>query len=271
MTKKIAMFMILIIFLLPYWWMLTYSLEPATAAMSPKPRLLPKTITFDNYLYMFRLAHFPKWVFNSIFIPGMAVILTCLSASMAGYVLAKKDFPGGRFIFLLMIATMAIPTNTILIPRFLVMKKLGLLNTYPSMFLLYMAKPFGVFLMKQIISTLPDEMLEAARIDGASEWQTFWLMVVPLARPGIIALGMFTFVACYGAYFWQLLMTKTVEMRTLPLAIEYFRQGTDVSTYSPKLQLIMAAALLASLPLLVLYGLFHRYFISGPSTGSLKG
>ncbi len=85
----------------------------------------------------------------------------------------KKDFPGGRFIFLLMIATMAIPTNTILIPRFLVMKKLGLLNTYPSMFLLYMAKPFGVFLMKQIISTLPDEMLEAARIDGASEWQTF--------------------------------------------------------------------------------------------------
>lgn len=270
MLKTIIMFTILIIFLLPYHWMLTYSLEPATAAMETKPRLFPKTITFDNYLYMFRLDYFWMWVFNSIFIPGMAVILTCLSASMAGYVLSKKKLPGGQFIFLLMIATMAIPANTILIPRFLVMKNLGLLNTYPSMFLIYMAKPFGVFLMKQIISTIPDEIVEAGMIDGASEWQIYWRLIVPMATPGIIALGMFTFVAVYGDYFWQLLMTKTVSMRTLPLAIEYFRQGTDVSTYTPKLQLIMAAALLASLPLLVLYGLFHKYFITGPSMGSIK-
>lgn len=270
MLKTIIMFLILIIFLLPYHWMLTYSFEPATAAMDPKPRLLPKTVTFDNYLYMFRLKWFPRWVFNSILIPGMAVILTCLSASMAGYVLAKKRFPGGHFIFLLMIATMAIPANTILVPRFLVMKNLGLLNTYPSMFLIYMAKPFGVFLMKQIISTIPDEIMEAGMIDGASEWQIYRRLIVPMAMPGIIALGMFTFVACYGDYFWQLLMTKTISMRTLPLAIEYFRQGTDISTYTPKLQLIMAAALLASLPLLVLYGLFHKYFIEGPSLGSIK-
>lgn len=270
MFKTIIMFLILIIFLLPYHWMLTYSLEPATAAMETKPRLLPKTVTFDNYLYMFRLAWFWRWVFNSILIPGMAVMLTCLSASMAGYVLAKKRLPGGQFIFLLMIATMAIPANTILVPRFLVMKNLGLLNTYPSMFLIYMAKPFGVFLLKQIISTIPDEIMEAGMIDGASEWRIYWRLIVPMAMPGIIALGMFTFVACYGDYFWQLLMTKSVSMRTLPLAIEYFRQGTDVSTYTPKLQLIMAAALLASLPLLVLYGLFHRYFIEGPSMGSIK-
>ena len=271
MTKTTIMFLILIVFLLPYYWMLIYSLEPATAAMDSKPRLLPKAFTLDNYLFMFRLKYFPRWVFNSIFIPMMAVILTCLSASMAGYVLAKKDFPGSRFIFLLMITTMAIPANTILIPRFLVMKNLRLLDTYPSMFLLFMAKPFGVFLMKQVISTLPDEILEAAKIDGANEWQIFWKIVIPLVKPGIIALSMFTFVACYGDYFWQSLMTKTISMRTLPLAIEYFRQGTGTTSYAPKLQLIMAAALLASLPLLILFALFHKYFIEGPSTGSLKG
>ena len=107
-------------------------------------------------------------------------------------------------------------------------------------------------------------------IDSASEWQIFWRLIVPMARPGIIALGMFTFVACYGDYFWQLLMTSTIDMRTLPLAIQYFSQGANTTEYAPKLQLIMAAALIASLPLLVLYFLFHKYFIEGPSIGAIK-
>lgn len=265
MTKIIIMLLISILFLFPYYWMLLFSLEPETIVMGGEPHWFPKNITFDNYLSMFRLRLFPRWVFNSLFIPGMAVILTCLSASMAGFALAKRKFPGGQFIFSLMIATMAIPTNTILLPRYLVMKRLGLINTYPSMFLIYMAWPFAVFLMKQIISTMPDEIIEAGMIDGASEWQVFWRLVVPMVRPGIIALGMFTFVACYKNFFWQLLMTKTDDMRTLPLAVETFKE-----LYTPRIQLTMAAALLASLPLLALYLLFHRYFIEGPSLGSIK-
>lgn len=270
MVKKIIMFLIIIIFLFPYWWMISLSLEPATGAMSGEPHLFPKSFTFDNYLFMFRLRWFPKWLFNSLFIPGMAVILTCLSASMAGFMLAKRNFPGNQFIFLLMLSTMAIPVNTILLPRFLVMKRLGLINTYPSMFLIYMAKPFGIFLMKQVMSTIPDEIIESGQIDGASEWQIYWHLIIPMARPGIIALGMFIFVACYGDYFWQLLMTKTESMRTLPLAIEFFRQGAATSFGPVKIQLIMAAALLASLPMLILYFLFHKYFIEGPSLGSIK-
>jgi len=267
---KIIMFIIVVIFLFPYYLMVSLSLEPVSLALEGKPHLFPQNITLDNYLFMFGLKWFPKWVFNSIFIPGMAVTLTCLSASMSGYVLAKRKFPGNRFIFFLMIATMAIPINTILLPRFLVMKRLGLINTYPSMFLIYMAMPFGVFLMKQIMSTIPDEIIESGQIDGASEWQIYWRLIVPIARPGIIALGMFTFVSCYGDYFWQLLMTQTEGMRTLPLAIEFFRQGMLTQKFVPAIQLTMAAALLASLPLLVLYSLFHKYFIEGPSLGSIK-
>lgn len=265
MTKIIIMFLIITIFLFPYYWMVLLSLEPASMVIELKPHLFLKSITFNNYLFMFRLRYFPKWVFNSLFITGMAVILNCLSASMAGFVLAKRKFPGNQFIFSLMIGTMAIPINTILLPRFLVMKSLGLINTYPSMFLIYMASPFGMFLMKQIISTIPNEIIESGQIDGASEWQIYWRLIVPMARPGIIALGMFTFVGAYGDYFWQLLMTQTESMKTLPLAIAYFQES-----YDPKIQLTMTAALIASLPLLVLYLLFHRYFIEGPSMGSIK-
>lgn len=270
MTKTIIMFLIITIFLFPYYWMVSLSLEPPTAATATRFNWFPKNITFANYLFMFRLTWFPRWLFNSVFIPGMAVILTCLSASMAGFVLAKRKFPGSQFIFFLMISTMAIPINTILLPRFLVMKRLGLINTYPSMFLIYMAMPFGVFLMKQVMSTIPDEIIDAGQIDGASEWQIYWYLIVPIARPGIIALGMFTFVMCYGDYFWQLLMTQTEDMRTLPLAIQYFKQGAMTQGYNPQIQLVMAAALLASLPLLILYFLFHKYFIEGPSLGSIK-
>ena len=168
------MFLVIIIFIFPYWWMLTLSLEPETIAISGKPHWFPQHITLENYVYMLNLRLFFRWLFNSLFIPGMAVILTCLSASMAGYVLAKRNFPGGKFIFFLMITTMAIPTNTILLPRYLVMKGLGLINEYPSMFLIYMAWPFAVFLMKQVISTIPDEIIESGMIDGANEWQIYW-------------------------------------------------------------------------------------------------
>ncbi|MBA7542323.1 Trehalose transport system permease protein SugB [subsurface metagenome] len=125
MIKIIIMFIIILIFLFPYYWMVSLSLEPASVALEGKPHWFPQNITLANYLFMFRLRWFPKWLFNSIFIPGMAVILTCLSASMAGYVLAKKKFPGNQFIFFLMIATMAIPVNTILLPRFFGDEKAG--------------------------------------------------------------------------------------------------------------------------------------------------
>lgn len=265
MIKIIIMFIIVVIFLFPYYWMLLISLEPDETPIGGEPHWFPKNITFDNYLYMFRLKLFLKWLFNSLFISGMAVGITCFSASMAGYIFAKKPFLGSKFIFALMLTTMAIPANTIILPRFLIMKDLGLINTYPSMFIMHAASVSKVFLMKQIISTVPDEIIESGMIDGASEWQIFWYLIVPIVRPGIIIIGIFTFVASYGDYFWQLLMTNTDDMKTLPLAIALFQEIEN-----PRVQLTMAAALIASLPLLIFCLILHKYFIKGPSVGSIK-
>jgi multiple sugar transport system permease protein len=231
------------------------------------PHLLPERFTLENYIYLFKLEMFPRWLFNSIFIPTIAVLLVCGSASMSGYVLAKRDFPGSKIIFFLMLSTMAIPRLSIILPLFMLMRSLKLINTYPSMFLIYMAWPFGVFLMKQTIKTIPNEIVESGVIDGASEWQIYWHLILPLVRPALIALGIFTFVACYNDYFWHLLMVRDVSMKTLPLAA-----GTFVADkLTPKTQLMMAVGFIATVPLFVLYFIFCKHFVKGASLGSVKG
>jgi len=196
----------------------------------------------------------------------MAVFMVCLTSSMAGYVLARKKIPGVNIIFMTFLVSMTIPGNILLLPRFILMNKLNLINTYPSMFLLGVASAGGVFLMKQIIQTLPNEILESAMIDGANEWQTFTKIVLPLIKPGIIALGIFTFIGTYNDYFWQLLMVKDNSHKTLPLVVSSFGNASD-----PKMQLTMAAAVVASLPLLILFFIFHKHFIKGLKVGAVKG
>lgn len=249
---------------MPYFWMCYLSLKPQTIAIDLVPDF--NDLTFDNYKFMAKVKYFARWLFNVLYISVMGVVLVCTSASMGGYVLAKKKFPGNQFIFYLMISSMAIPGNTLLIPRYLIMRNLGLMNTHTSMYIMSIAGIFGIFLMKQVMKTIPNEIIESGMVDGANELQIFWYLVIPMVRPAIIALGLFTFVGVYGDYYWQMLMTRTQAMRTLPLAIEYFKAERN-----PRTQLTMAAAMLASIPLIIVFLLFYKYFIEGPTFGSLKG
>jgi len=268
MLKIIFMTIIALLFLLPYYWMIVISLEPETLGTNPNPHFIPQNITFDNYTFLFfKVKEFYRWIFNSLFTSMMAVLLVCTSASMAGYVLARRVFPGSRAIFMIFLGSMAIPANILLLPRFILMKNLHLINTYPSIFLIIVASAGGVFLMKQIIQTIPNEMIEAAMIDGANEWGIFWHIILPMIKPGIIALGIFTFVTVYNDYFWQLLMIKDTSMKTLPLAVEVFADTPQ----NPRIQLTMAAAFIASWPLLILFFIFYKHFIKGISIGSVKG
>jgi len=267
MGKIIFMIMIALLFLLPYYWMIIISLEPEALGINPNFRFAPKDMTFDNYTFLFfKVKSFYRWIFNSLFISITATILTCISALMAGYILAKRKFPGNRILFLIFLSSIAIPRDILLLPRYILMKDLHLLNTYPSMFIMAMSGAFGVFLMKQIIQTIPDEIMESSMIDGASEWQILYYIVLPMVKPGLIALGIFTFVGTYNDYFWQLLMVQNVSMRTLPLAV-----GTFVTDWEPKFQLTMAAAFIASLPLLILFFIFHKNFLKGITIGGVKG
>ena len=267
------MIIIALLFLLPYYWMVVVSLEPGTSYTNPNFHIIPQDITLDNYIFLFlKVKYFYRWIFNSFFISTMAVILVCISAPMAGYVLARKRFPGNRIIFLILLASMAIPGTILWLPQFLLMKSLNLMNTYPSMFITAMAGAGGVFLMKQIIQTIPNEMIEAAMIDGANEWQILYHIVLPMIKPGVIALGIFTFVGTYNDYFWQLLMIKDTPMKTLPLAVSTLQgdKGWGFG-WEPKMQLTMAAAFIASLPLLILFFIFYKNFLKGITIGGIKG
>ena len=156
MSKIIIVTIIMLIFLFPYYWMVTISLEPESIATDTTPHLIPHNMTFENYRYLFyEVSGFYRWIFNSLLVPTIAVILGCLTASLAGYVFAKKVFPGSKVLFYFMLATMAIQINSILIPRFILMKDLGLINTYASMYIVAIVGAWGMFLMKQIISRIP--------------------------------------------------------------------------------------------------------------------
>jgi len=150
------------------------------------------------------------------------------------------------------------------------MKDLGLFDSYTSLLAVEIVGAGGMFLMKQIISTIPNELIEAAKIDGASEWQIYWNIVVPIIKPGLIVLGIFTFVGTYNNYYWQLLMIKSTAMRTLPLAIASFVNTLEMDG-APVIQLKMAAAFIASWPLLILFFTLHKYFLRGVRIGSIKG
>lgn len=264
MFKKIVLTFLAILFLIPYFWMGYLSFKPESIVVELIPTF--DDMTFENYEYMVNVKYFSKWLLNVLYISVMGVILTCTSASMAGYVLAKKKFPGGQFIFYAMLASMAIPGNTLLIPQYLLMRNLGLINTHTSMFVMCISGVFGIFLMKQAMKTIPNEIIESGQIDGASELQIFWHLIIPMVKPVIVAIGLFTFVGVYGNYYWQMLMSRTESMRTLPLAVEFFK-----NLRQPKIQLTMAAAMIASLPLIIVFVLFYKYFIGGPTMGAVKG
>lgn len=266
MAKTIFLCFLVVLFFFPYYWMIVLSLEPLDIVVKLGPHLIPERVTFENYNYLFHLKAFPRWLFNSLFTPTIASLVVCLSASMSGYVLAKRNFPGNRIIFLIMLGTMTIPGISILLPLVMLMKSLKLTNTYPSLFLPLMAWPFGIFLMKQIIKTIPNEIIESGMVDGASEWQIYWHLVLPIARPGVIILGLFTFVGCYNDFFWQLLMIRSDSMKTLPLVASTF-----AVRYNPKTQLLMAIAFIATIPLLILYFSFRKHFIKGATLGGVKG
>jgi len=169
-----------------------------------------------------------------------------------------------------MLATMAIPGNSILLPQFILMKDLGLMDTYASMYIVAIIGAGGMFLMKQFISTIPTELIEAAKIDGANEWQIYWQVIVPIIKPGLIVLGIFTFIGTYNNYYWQILMIRDSLMRTLPLAVASLVNSLEPDG-APIIQLKMAAACIASWPLLILFFTLHKYFLKGIRIGSVKG
>ena len=207
-----------------------------------------------------------RWLINAVLMCVLAMLITCLTAAMAGYALAKKRFNGRAILFSLIVCAMALPKQVILIP---LLKEMSALHLYDSLWAVIFPTvgwPFGVFLMKQFSESIPGEILEAARIDGSSEWNTFSTVVMPMIKPGIGALAIFTFINCWNDYFMQLVMLASGSNYTMPLGIATLQAETSVDN-----GLLMAGAALAAAPIITVFLIFQKYFTQGITMGAVKG
>lgn len=283
---KIISVIILIIlaflFTFPLYWIVTGAFKNGADINSITPVWWPSEWVLSNFekLFKYRSAELfsfggvkgptaPaafRWLLNTIFMAVAAMILTCITATMAGYAIAKKRFIGRGVVFALIVCAMALPKQVILIPLLKEMSSLGLYNTLWAVIFPTVGWPFGVFLMKQFSEGVPGEMLEAAQIDGASEARTFTQIVVPMVKPGIGALAIFTFINSWNDYFMQLVMLASNVNYTLPLGIATLQGESSIDT-----GLLMAGAALAALPIIIVFLIFQKYFTKGITMGAVKG
>ncbi|MCI6267720.1 MAG: carbohydrate ABC transporter permease [Candidatus Ventricola sp.] len=261
----IALIIVALLFTFPLYWIITGSFKGPQAVNARVPVWFPTEPTLLNYEKLFEKPAL-MWMFNTVFVCALAMLFTCVAASMGGYALAKKRFTGRALIFSIFVCAMALPKQVILIPLLKEMAFLNLHNTLWAVILPTVGWPFGVFLMKQFSENIPSELLEAARIDGAGEVRTFTQIVFPMIKPGIGALAIFTFINTWNDYFLQLIMLNSTEVLTISLGIAKLQ-----SEMSTDYGLIMAGAALGSIPIIAIFLMFQKFFTRGITMGAVKG
>ncbi|GFH93540.1 L-arabinose transport system permease protein AraQ [Lachnospiraceae bacterium] len=275
-------------FAFPLYWIITGSFKTSAAINATTPQWWPREWVLDNYRKLFSRQvaalweiripftdiHFSgpdvpaavRWLLNTVFMAVASMLLTCVTAAMAGYALAKKRFVGRTLVFSLIVCAMALPKQVILVPLLREMAALELYNTIWAVIFPIVGWPFGVFLMKQFAEGIPGEMMEAAKIDGAGEWKTFYTIALPLIKPGIGALAIFTFINSWNDYFMQLIMLTSTRNLTISLGIAKL-QAENAMDFG----LIMAGASLAAVPIIIIFLIFQKYFTKGITMGAVKG
>lgn len=254
--------------LLPLYWMVTGSFKIQSDAMRIPPEWFPANPTLENYRkLLFATTPTFRWFLNSLVVASGVAFFAVLTSLMAGYAFGKKTFPGKTVLFWALIITMMMPKQISLIPLYILMQRLHWFNTYQGMIAPYLAYPFGIFLMRQFMQSIPNDLLDAARIDGASELGIFWHVIVPLSKPAIGALAIFAFTAGWNDYIWQLLMITKRQMLTLPVGVSKLTAALD--RYD--LGLAMAGATFAFIPMLIVFLIFQDYFVKGITVGAVKG
>jgi multiple sugar transport system permease protein len=250
----------------PFLWMLLGSLKPQAEFLVTTPTFLPKDATTDNYQRLFSQLDFPRFFFNSSVVALVVTTGNVVFCPMLGYALAKLEWRGKRLIMGLVLATLMVPAGITLIPNFVLMRNLGLVNTYPGLILPFLVGPFGVFLTRQFMYGIPNELLEAARIDGANEWRTYWQVVMPITIPVLATLGILTFLGSWNSFLYPLVMAQEPNMYTLPVALATFATGQ----YQADHGMLMAGSVVLVLPVLVIFILFQRWITEGIATTGLK-
>lgn len=270
--KKLATYAALlagaVVVLLPFWYMLVTSFKPQTFIFEIPPKLWPQQWTLRNYVAALTTERFGLYFLNSVFVAFSSTGLTMLVSSLMAYAFARLKFPGKEAIFYLLLLGMMIPPVMLIIPQFLVAKWLNLLNTLPGLILVYVTMNLSLqtFLLRGFFEGIPVELEEAAVIDGASRWTIFWRIVMPLSRPGLAVVAIFTFLYSWDEFPWAHVAIQEASKRTLPVGIALF-QSQHLTEWGQ----VFAASIVALIPVVLVFALFQRHFISGITTGGVKG
>lgn len=264
----IIMILIALIFLIPLAWMLSTSFKPPSQLFTRELQWIPTTFTWENYSRLFGNPQTPvaRWFFNSLAIATISTVLTLTVDALAAYAYARMEFPGRKFFFGLMLLTLFVPGFMFIIPNFLTINALHLINNWAGVILPGLAGVFGVFFLRQFFEGLPKELEEAAMIDGANQFQVFYKVVLPLSRPALATLAVITFLASWNDFLWPLLILKDRSLQTLPPGLR-----TLQSSYTSEYGVIMAGAVVVAIPVLILYMLLQRYIVQSIASTGLKG
>lgn len=269
---KVGIYAVLIafalLFLMPMLWMLSTSLKPKSQWFTRQIYWIPQTITTESYQKILNNPNLPvaRWFLNSMLVASIATALILFIDSMAAYAYARMRFAGSKFLFGLLLATLFLPGIMFLVPNFLTIFRLGLLNNYAGVIMPGLASVFGVFFLRQFFQTIPKELEEAAQIDGASAAGTFFKVALPLAKPALATLAIITFLGSWNDFLWPLLILKDRKLQTLPPGLASLK-GTYTSEYGQ----MMAGAVIAAVPVLILYVLLQKYIVQSVATTGLAG
>jgi len=266
--------------ILPFLWMLSTSLKPEAEIFRFPPVWIPRAWQWSNYSEAMQAAPFGRYFLNTLIYATAVTLSNLLFCSMAAYAFARLRFPGRNALFILVLGTMMVPGQVTMVPVFILLKRWpllggndllgigghGLLNSYVGLALPAAVGAFGIFLLRQFFMTLPRELEDAARIDGCSEAGIYWRIILPLSKPALATLGIFTFTAAWNEFLWPLLITSRDSMRTLQLGLQVFQ-----TQYATRWDLLMAGTVVVTIPVLILFLLGQRYFTRGIALSGMKG
>jgi multiple sugar transport system permease protein len=251
---------------IPFLWMLAASFEPEDEIFSYPPTFIPGQIIPQHWAAAWTLVPFPRFFFNSATMTVCITVGQFLTATLAAYAFARLRFPGRDRLFLCFLATLMVPGQVLLIPQFMIIRALHWLNTYQALIVPGIASAYSVFLLRQFFLTLPIELEDAARIDGASPIRILWQIIIPLSKPAIVTMCVFTALGAWNAFLWPLIVTTGTDMFTVQLGLQNFR-----GAYSTQWSYMMAATCFVTLPVLIVFFIGQKYFIEGVALSGLKG
>ena len=271
LSRSMAMHAILVVALLvvivPVAWTVSTSLKPAAEVYAYPPKWIPSRLVWQNYVDAWNGAPFDQYAINSVIVTGTIMVSQLVFAALAAYVFARLQFPGRDLIFIAFLATMMVPTQVLVVPTFLIFNALGWINEYPALITPFLVSAFGVFLIRQSFLVVPQELVDAARIDGAGHGRIIWNVLIPTSTPAFVSFALLTFTWRWNDYFWPLIMTNSTDMRTLPVGLVFLRTSEGSINWN----VVMAATVFVIAPIMLLFIMLQKYFVQGVTQSGIKG